>query len=310
MELRHLRYFVAVAEELHFRRAAERLYVAQPAVSEQVRKLEEELGVRLFDRTQRSVSLTDAGAALLGEARRVLRQAELAQLAARNARDRTVEQLRIGFLPDSLPGGVPLALQRLAGSTPPVEVQLETGPALRLIEEVRAERLDAAVVCLPAPVSGLSTVRLGQQQAVAVLPIGHSQAARPAIDLERLAPERIVVLARETNPAFHDAVVASCHEAGLAPTFVEVAEPRVEHALLAVAAGAGMALLPESVADHYATPGICFLPLEGAAPVVETAVVTREQTQHAATLTFLHALSRAGKLKVLPAAPAAVPLAA
>jgi DNA-binding transcriptional LysR family regulator len=310
MELRHLRYFVAVAEELHFRRAAERLYVAQPAVSEQVRKLEEELGVRLFDRNQRSVSLTASGAALLDEARRVLRQAELAQLAARNASRFAIEQLRIGFLADSVPASVPHALQRLGNSTPRPEVQLETGPALRLIEDVRGERLDAAVVSLPAPTNGLHTTPLGEERAVAALPIGHSQAARPAIDLERLAPERIILLARDSNPAFHDSVVSTCHEGGLSPTFVEVAEPRVEHALLAVAAGAGMALLPESAADHHSAPGISFVPLEGAQPVIEMAVVTRQQTEHAATLAFLNAVSRTGRLSVVSAEPSAVQLAA
>jgi DNA-binding transcriptional LysR family regulator len=310
MELRHLRYFVAVAEELHFRRAAERLYVAQPAVSEQVRKLEEELGVRLFDRNQRSVSLTASGAALLVEARRVLRQAELAQLAARNATEFAVEQLRIGFLPDSLPSSVPLALQRLSASTPRPQVQLETGATLRLIEEVRAERLDAAVVSLPAPTNGLHATSLGQQGAVAVLPVGHSQAARPAIDLDRLAPDRIILLARESNPAFHDSVVSACRDAGLSPMFVEMAEPRVEHALLAVAAGAGMALLPESAADHYSAPGVSFLPLEGVQPVTESAVVTRQDTEHAPTLAFLNAVSRAGRLSVVSAEPAAASLAA
>ena len=100
------------------------------------------------------------------------------------------------------------------------------------------------VVSLPAPTNGLHTTSLGEQGGVAVLPVGHSQAARPAIDLERLAPERIILLARESNPAFHDSVVSSCRDAGLSPMFVEMAEPRVEHALLAVAAGAGMALLP------------------------------------------------------------------
>src|SRR5436190_11783524 len=102
MELRHLRYFVAVAEELHFRRAAERLHVAQPAVSGQVRKLEQGLGVKLFDRSQRSVELTVAAAALLEEARHVLRHA-VAQQAARNAGDLETTRLRIGYLLDSLP---------------------------------------------------------------------------------------------------------------------------------------------------------------------------------------------------------------
>ena len=181
MELRHLRYFVAVAEELHFRRAAERLHVAQPAVSEQVRKLEEELGVRLFDRTHRSVSITDAGAALLDEARRVLHQAEIAMTAARNARDRATTRLRIGHLADSMPASVARAMQLLGANAPRVQIALETGHAVRLIEEVRAERLDAAVVGLPAPTSGLRVTAAGVQGVVAALPVTHPQAVKATV---------------------------------------------------------------------------------------------------------------------------------
>ena len=128
MELRHLRYFVAVAEELHFRRAAERLHVAQPAVSEQVRKLEDELGVRLFDRTQRNVALTDAGAALLTEAHRVLRQAEAARLAARSASDRP-GRLRIGYVPTALLASIPRTLRRLVATMP--NLQDDDGAGVR-----------------------------------------------------------------------------------------------------------------------------------------------------------------------------------
>src|SRR4051794_19502431 len=110
MELRHLRYFVAVAEELHFRRASERLHVAQPAVSEQIRKLEAELGVPLLSRTHRSVALTASGTVLLEEARRVLRQADVAARAARSAREQELGRLRVGYLVDALPACIPHAL--------------------------------------------------------------------------------------------------------------------------------------------------------------------------------------------------------
>src|SRR3954463_15292546 len=121
MELRHFRYFVAVAEELHFRRAAERLHVAQPAVSEQVRKLEQELGVQLLNRTHRSVSLTAGGSAMLVEARRVLRQADVAQQAAREADRRTGHRLRVGCLPDAFPVALSRALGRMAKTSPGID---------------------------------------------------------------------------------------------------------------------------------------------------------------------------------------------
>jgi DNA-binding transcriptional LysR family regulator len=310
MELRHLRYFVAVAEELHFRRAAERLHVAQPAVSEQVRKLEEELGVRLFDRTQRSVSLTDSGNAMLEEARRVLHQADVAQAAARNARDQATTRLRIGYVPDSLPRAVSRAMQQLVTSSPRVQISLETGPTLRLIADVRAQRLDAAVVGLPAPANGLRATAMGHQSAVAALPVTHPLAVHTAISLERLAPERLVTLPRETNPAFHNAVVSICRDAGLSPTLTEVGEPNVEHALLAVASGAGIALLPESAAERYVAPGVRFVPLEGVEPAFESVVLTDRDANSLATAGFLRALDRARRPAVAPASRSAVSLAA
>src|SRR3954451_12422770 len=134
MELRHIRYFVAVAEELHFRRAAERLHVAQPAVSEQIRKLEEELGVRLFDRTQHKVALTDAGAALLTEAHRVLRHAEAAQLAARNAVDRPGSELRIGYVRTALLPSIPRIVRRVGAAMPPLQTTMEPGAGAELVD--------------------------------------------------------------------------------------------------------------------------------------------------------------------------------
>jgi DNA-binding transcriptional LysR family regulator len=310
MELRHLRYFVAVAEELHFSRAAARLHIAQPAVSEQVRKLEEELGVRLLNRTKRTVSLTDAGVALLAEARRVLQQVEVARLAIQQVCDRTASRLRIGYTPASLPASVPKALQHVAASMAGLETILEPGFALELIAAVRDERLDAAVVPLPAPTAGLRTTQLGRERAVAAFPARHRHAAQPAIRLDQVAPERVVVLPREASRPFYDAVLAACRNAGVAPSLVEMSGSCVEPALLAVAAGAGIALLPESVADRYAAPGVRFVPIDGDEPVVATAVVTRRDSAHLPTAAFVRALSRAQPELSMVASRIPVPAAA
>jgi DNA-binding transcriptional LysR family regulator len=310
MELRHLRYFVAVAEELHFSRAAERLHVAQPAVSEQVRKLEEELGVRLLNRTKRTVSLTEAGAALLAEARRVLQQVDMARLATQQVRDRTASRLRIGYTPASLPTTVPKALQRLATSMASLETILEPGFGLALIAAVRDERLDAAIVSLPAPTAGFRTTQLGLERAVAALPVSHRHAVQPAIRLDQVAPERIVVLPREASRPFYDAVLAACHGAGLSPSVVETSGTCVEPALLAVASGAGIGLLPESVADRYSTPGVRFVPIDGDRPAVSTAIVTRRDSAHLPTAAFLRAVSQAQTPRTLVASGTPIPTAA
>jgi DNA-binding transcriptional LysR family regulator len=306
VELRHLRYFVAVAEELHFRRAAERLYVAQPAVSEQIRKLEAELGVRLFDRTNRSVMLTEPGRALLDQARRVLHQAEIAQLAARNAGDRKKLRLRIGYGADMLPASVPRAFQHLAATSPNVEVSLETASVNGLLDALRDRWLDAVVAGLPAPTNGLRATSLGFQRMVVALPARDQRAMESSLSFDRLAPTRLVVLPREANPAFYDAVVAACRRAAVSTTFAEVSEPRVESVLLTVAATGTPALLPESVTERYATPGIRFVDLAEPEPAFESAVLTHPDTDNLAVAAFLRAISRVTDRRRAGSAPAAL----
>jgi DNA-binding transcriptional LysR family regulator len=293
MELRHLKYFVAVAEELHFRRAAERLHVAQPAVSEQIRKLEAELGVRLLDRDQRSVSLTAAGAAMLDEARRVLRQADEAQRVARQADARMVGRLRLGYLPDAVPRSLPRLLRRFAGVAPGIEVTLETGAAHRLLEDVRRQRIELALICLPAPLAGLRAVTLGYERAVVAVPDGHPCAGEAEIALSGLANTRFVQLARAINPAFYDGVLGACRASGIAPVLVEIPEPAVDRVLLAVACGAGVAVLPAAVEARFTAPGVRFIPLAAPAPAYEVAIAARPEPS-TTTAAFLR-LARRGE---------------
>ena len=198
-------------------------------------------------------------------------------------------------MPTALPASVPRALQRLTTPFGKLEATVERGATSELIEAVRGERLDIAIVPLPAPTSGLRITGLGDQRAVVALPVGHREAANATLRLERMAPTRVVVLPREANRPFYDAVVAACHLAGLSPTLVEMPEGHVESALLAVASGAGIALVPEVVAERYLAPGVRFVPLEGELPTIATAAVTRRDSAHMPTQAFLHAVGKAGR---------------
>jgi DNA-binding transcriptional LysR family regulator len=134
---------------------------------------------------------------------------------------------------------------------------------------------------------------LGEQQVVAVFPVSHERAVKPHVDLEQIAPERIVVLPRDADRPLYDAVLAACCAAGVSPTLTEMPDGQVDRLLLAVASGAGMALLPQCVAERYADAGVRFVPLEGESPVLTTAIVSPRHTEHLPTVAFLRAASRA-----------------
>jgi DNA-binding transcriptional LysR family regulator len=301
MELRRLRYFVAVAEELHFRRAAQRLHLAQPALSQQVRKLELELGVDLLHRTKRGVALTPAGAIFLGEAKLLLRHADEAARSAREARSGKTGRLRLGRLADAVPAVIPRAIAAFASRYPGIEIVPETVQASRAVEEVRAGRLDVALVGLPVAAEGLKVVRVAREGAVAAVADRHALSGRSSIPVAALGAHRLVLLPRATNPAFHDAVLGACRTADVAPALIDTAEPNVEHALLLVASGLGVAVLPASVADRYAIPGISFRPLEPPAPTLELGAVVRAELSEAAVEGFIRLLGE------LDSRPRAVP---
>lgn len=287
MELRRVRYFVAVAEELHFRRAAQRLHLAQPALSQQVRKLELELGVDLLHRSKRSVALTPAGAAFLVEARRLLRQADEAARTANGTREGVLGNLRVGHLCDALPSMLLRVFARFAASHPGVNVSPETVSMRRAVEDVRAGRLDIAVLGLPAPVEELDAMSLGIESTVVAVADRHPLSGRAEIALERLENERLLLLPRATNPAFFDGFAGTCRNAGIAPTLVEIPEPNVMHALLSVSAGAGIAVLPSSAAERYSAHGVSFRPLVDPSPTTEIALITRPDSNDMMVSAFL-----------------------
>ena len=274
MELRHLRYFVTVAEELHFGRAAEKLFIAQPPLSQQIQQLERELGVSLFLRTSRRVSLTPAGEAFLLGARQVLAGAEQAVSAARRAARGETGWLGIGFAASATYDLLPAVLHDFRAQFPDVELSLMELNAAEQSAALRDKTIHVGFARPYAEEDGVVVGAVLREPFLVALPQAHPLAVRDALALADLAPEPFVSFPEHPAPSYAQSVRRVCEEAGFTPRIAqEVRE--MQTALSLVAAGIGVALLPASVQNVHRA-GVIYRPLSEPAPRTELAVVSRQ----------------------------------
>ncbi len=260
MELRHLRYFVAIAEELHFARAAERLNIAQPPLSKQIRQLEEELGVRLLERTTRSVRLTSAGKVFLEEARRTLWQVERAATLTRQAQRGEVGELLVGFITSAGYDILPGLLQAYHARYPQVEIKPRHLTAAEQFEALEERRLHAGLVRPPVESSSLEYEVLRREPLLLALPEGHRLAVEASVKRGELASEAFIVAAG-TRPAARERQLRLFGEEGFRARVVQEA-PDILTILGLVAAGVGVALVP-ATARALRSRAILYRPIAG-----------------------------------------------
>ena len=246
LELRHLRYFVAVAEELHFGRAAQRLGMAQPPLSQQIQRLEQIIGARLFERTSRRVQLTDAGNALLPDARRLLAGAEAALLAARRAGRGEQGELRVAFAATVMFLALPEIIRAFRDRFPGVHLDLREMPTGPQLAGIKAGEIDIGFVREPEPDPELDIVTVMREPLRIAVPKGHPLASRATISVRHLADEPFVLFPAELAPGLHAQVMSLCRAAGFTPRVVEESRELYTSVSL-VEAGIGVSILPASV---------------------------------------------------------------
>ncbi|KGS00924.1 LysR family transcriptional regulator [Burkholderia sp. ABCPW 111] len=261
MDLKQLRYFVAVAEELHFGRAAKRLFISQPALSFDIRKFEDELGVQLFARTSKSVALTNAGEVLLGEARRLLLQAQEARRLTIRSASGLAGRLRIGFVNSMLYRGLPPAVRRFEADYPNVEVVLKEMNTHEQVQAILRAQIDVGYAHWGTFPPEIDADTIFSEPFLCCLPASHRLARRKRIDLATLAHEPFILFPRDAAPHYHDLIIAQCVSAGFSPQIRH--EARLWQTVLTmVEFEMGVALVP-SVLRQVRSERLRYLPLGG-----------------------------------------------
>lgn len=273
MELRHLRYFVTVAEELHFGRAAQRLQIAQPPLSQQIRQLEEELGVQLFHRTKRSVQLTEAGQLFLEEASQILTRAEQAiQIVQRADRGET-GRLTLGFVGSATYSVLPVVLKVFRRRFPEVLLSLHEMTTTQQVQALHEDRIHLGFVRPPIYEQELMIESILKEPFVAVLPEFHRLANETQISLRSLANDPFILFPRYLGSGFYDQIVNMCQQVSFQPQVAQEAI-QMQTIISLVAAELGVALVPASV-QNLQRVGVVYKALAESTSQVELAMVWR-----------------------------------
>jgi DNA-binding transcriptional LysR family regulator len=286
MELRHLRYFVALAEELHFGRAAEKVFVAQSTLSGQIRTLEERMEAQLFDRTKRNVELTEAGRALLPYARRLLREAERAEEATRRAEQGLAGTLRLSYEAQAMRGILSRVIKAFRKKVPGVKLELFEQVSGEQADALRAGEVDVGVVFLPVDARDLRVWEVDEAPTVVAVPSDHRLADQQRVRLSDLSDEPHVMWARELAPGIHDYYMRTCHEAGFHPQVVQEIRD-LESLFGLVEAGLGVSVAHRST-SQLNPPGVSFAILSEPSVPIRTGLARSKGKTGPVTERFLN----------------------
>ncbi|MCV4029845.1 LysR substrate-binding domain-containing protein [Pseudomonas aeruginosa] len=293
MELRHLRYFIAVAEELHFGRAAERLGISQPPLSQQIQALEEEIGARLFERTNRRVELTDAGRLFLDESRQVLAQVDKAVLLARRAHLGELGELKIGFTSSApFTSSIPSSIHAFRKAYPDVHLDLQEMSSRQVLKALLEESLQVGVIRPLALPDAVHWVELFREPLVAVLRADHPLAAgsEDGLAIAALAEEPFVFFPRSYGTGLYDQVIALTRQAGFSPRIAQEASEAMTIIGL-VSAGLGVSILPASF-RRTRVDGVVYRTLSDPEATTAVWLVRRQNEGSPLALSFIDLVTR------------------
>ncbi|HEX2910995.1 MAG TPA: LysR family transcriptional regulator [Chloroflexia bacterium] len=290
MELRYFEYFVAVAEELSFSRAAERLSISQPPLSQQIQRLEKELAVQLFIRTKRNVELTEAGKIFLQEARRTLQQAEGAVKIVQRAGRGEVGRLVIGFVGSSAYGFLPTAIRNFREQFPEVELALKELTTMEQVEALHTQQIDLGFLRPPIFRDDLEQEPVQKEPFLIALSEKHPLAHLTEIAPKELAHEPFILVPRTLAPGFYDQMVSICAGAGFHPRMVQ--EAIQFHVIVSlVAAGLGIAFVPSSI-QTFQRSDVVYRPLKNVAIQAEIVAAWRKSSSSVVLNSFMEVVRK------------------